>query len=160
MPEAERPTRQPILVAIDFSPFSERALSWAAQAARCFDAPLLVLHVVHDPESDPGYYRRSLDADEPLQRLEEAASEMMIEFLERMSGQIPELPPDLERRLVIGVPATRILEVAKEVDAQLIVMGSHGRTGLSHALLGSKALSVAQLSPIPVTIVKAPAWAT
>jgi universal stress protein A len=159
LPEHARSGEQPILVTIDFSPFSERALSWAARAARCFDAPLVVLHVVHDPESDPGYYRRSLAEDEPLQRLEEAASEMMTEFLERMSQQSPPLPHDLERRLVIGVPATRILEVAKEIDAQLIVMGSHGRTGLSHALLGSKALSDAQLSPIPVTIVKAPVWA-
>ena len=157
MPEEERSTRKPILVAIDFSPFSERALNWAARAARCFEAPLVVLHVVHDPESDPGYYRRSLPAEEPLQRLEEAASEMMDAFLERLREENPSLPAELDCRMVIGVPATRILEVGKEVDAQLIVMGSHGRTGLSHALLGSKALSVAQLSPIPVTIVKAPA---
>ncbi len=54
----------------------------------------------------------------------------------------------------MGLPATRILEVAHALGAQLIVMGSRGRTGLSHLLLGSKAQRVVQLSRIPVTIVK------
>ena len=57
--------------------------------------------------------------------------------------------------LVVGVPVRRILEVAERLDARLIVMGSRGRTGLSHLLLGSKAQSVVQLAAIPVTIVKA-----
>ena len=158
MPEAGESAERPILVAIDFSPDSERALLWAARAARSFDAPLVALHVVHDPESQPGYYRQSLAVEAPLQRLEEAASEIMSEFLGRMREQSPELLAKLEQRLVIGAPVTRILEVAQQVNAQLIVMGSHGRTGLSHLLLGSKAQNVAQLSPIPVTIVKTPAW--
>ena len=58
-------------------------------------------------------------------------------------------------RLVIGVPSGRILEVAEDEGARMIVMGSLGRTGLPHLFLGSKAQRVAQLSPIPVTIVKA-----
>ena len=49
---------------------------------------------------------------------------------------------------------TRILEVAEKLEAIMIVVGSQGRTGLPHLLLGSKAERVAQLSPIPVTIVK------
>ncbi|MGB5535376.1 MAG: universal stress protein, partial [Thiogranum sp.] len=57
--------------------------------------------------------------------------------------------------LVVGLPVNRILEVAKKSDASMIVMGSQGRTGLAHALLGSKAEQVVHLSPIPVTIVKA-----
>ena len=57
---------------------------------------------------------------------------------------------------MVGLPVTRILEVATKTEAQMIVMGSQGRTGLSHLLLGSKAEKVAQLAPIPVTIVKTP----
>ncbi|NNL65450.1 MAG: universal stress protein [Myxococcales bacterium] len=158
MPEQAETAQRPVLVAIDFSPFSERALLWAARAARGFGAPLVVLHVVHDPASEPGYYQRAAGGDEPLQRIEEAAAEMMTEFLDRIDREHPELLADADRRLVIGVPVTRILEVAADVGAELIVMGSHGRTGLSHLMLGSKALSVAQLSPVPVTIVKAPEW--
>ena len=56
-----------------------------------------------------------------------------------------------------GIPGSRILEAAESADASLIVMGSRGRTGLPHLLLGSKAERVVQLSPIPVTIVKAEA---
>jgi len=56
--------------------------------------------------------------------------------------------------LVVGTPVTRILEIAKKKQASMIIIGSHGRTGLSHLLVGSKAERVVQLSPIPVTVVK------
>ncbi|MFQ5527417.1 MAG: universal stress protein [Thermoanaerobaculia bacterium] len=151
-----RPDRPsgPVLVAIDFSPFSENALVWGGYAARSFDARLVALHVVHDPGSAPGYYERAKKRKKHLVRIEEAASEMMSEFLEEMREKHPELPKKLEHRLVVGLPITRILEVADDIGAQLIVMGSRGRTGLPFALLGSKAEKVAQLSSVPVTIVK------
>ena len=57
-------------------------------------------------------------------------------------------------RRTSGLPANRILEVAADEDAQLIVMGSKGRTGLKNLLIGSKSERVAKLSPVPVTIVK------
>ena len=148
------PASQPILVAIDFSPFSERALVWAARAAQGFGAPLLALHVVHDPESAPGYYQHLKKRKKHLKRIEESAAEMMSDFLGRMRKEHPKLLGDVEDRLVVGLPTTRILEVAEKVGAQLIVMGSRGRTGLSHLLLGSKTEKVVHLSPIPVTIVK------
>lgn len=146
---------QPILVAVDFSAHSEAALCWAADAAERYGAPLVVLHVVHDPESAPGYYEPAADGRH-LRQLEEAAEDFLDNFLERMR-----IHPAVARvrrlreRLVTGLPATRILEVAAEEHARMIVMGSQGRTGLDHILLGSKAERVVQLSPIPVTIVKA-----
>ncbi len=146
----------PILVAVDFSLFSETALAWAARAAHSFSAPLLVLHVVHDSASAPGYYDQVKKHKKHLRRIEEAAAEMMSEFLERMRKEHPKLLDKLDRRLVVGLPVNRILEVAKETGARMIVMGSQGRTGLEHLLLGSKAERVARLSPIPVTIVKRP----
>lgn len=152
MPDKARP----ILAAIDFSPYSEQALLWAGRAARSFEVPLTVLHVVHDPSSAPGYYQHEKKLKKHLRRIEEAAEEMMEEFLERMSKKHPKLFAGIDSKLVVGLPITRILEVAKEIDARLIVMGSRGRTGLPHLLLGSKAEKVAQLSPIPVTIVKNP----
>lgn len=147
---------RPILVAVDFSDFSAKALIWAAGISECLEAPLLVLHVVHDPESAPGYYKHSKKWRKHLVRMEEAAAEMMDEFVDRLSRDHPETPelqsPDT--KLVVGLPVTRILEVAEKTHAQMIVMGSQGRTGISHLLLGSKAEKVAQLAPIPVTIVK------
>lgn len=148
---------QPILAAIDFSPCSEHALLWAARMAKQLKAPLVVLHVVHDPESAPGYYQRSKKRKKYLRRIEEAAGEMMSEFLNNLSRQHPKLLANVEKRLVIGLPVTRILEIADRVDAQLVVAGSHGRTGFDKLMLGSKAQKLVQISPIPVTIVKVPA---
>lgn len=153
------PTKsQPILVAVDFSDYSAAALLWAADLAEHLEAPMLVLHVVHDPESAPGYYKHSKKWKKHLVRMEDAAEEMMEDFVEKLRHTHPESAGlrQLHKRLVVGLPVTRILEVAKESRARLIVMGSQGRTGLSHLLLGSKAAKVAQLAPIPVTIVKAP----
>ncbi len=148
---------QPVLAAVDFSPCSEAALLWAARAAECFDAPLIVLHVIHDPEAAPGYYARA-DAAGYALAMEEVAKQMLEEFMARVRKENPTLPALAAARSehVAGLPATRILEVAEKEDARLIVVGSQGRTGLSRLLLGSKAERVVQLSTRPVTIVKAP----
>jgi len=148
--------RRSVLVPVDFSEHSRAALRWAAEAAPCLDAPLLVLHVVHDPEAGPGYYARP-EREGFLHNMEEAAAELMKEFLDRVRGENPELSAlrDPETLLVVGLPTMRILEVAEETGARMIVMGSQGRTGLSRFLLGSKAQRVVQLAAVPVTIVKA-----
>lgn len=146
----------PILVAVDFSAFSEATLRWGARAARAFRAPLLVLHVVHEPIAEPGFYRAHEKPGAPLRSHEEIAADLLTEFVDRVAGGHPGTIDDgrVRHKVVVGLPATRILEVAAATRAQLIVVGSHGRTGLAHAMLGSKAERVAQLSPIPVTIVK------
>jgi nucleotide-binding universal stress UspA family protein len=79
------------------------------------------------------------------------------ECLQDLSTRHPNLAQlrELETLLAVGIPVTRILEVAKQSDAQIIVMGSQGRTGLPHLLVGSKAERVVQLALISVVIVKA-----
>ena len=146
---------RPILGAVDFTPDSEAALVWACEFADCAKAPVKVLHVVHDPEHAPGYYRR--EAPDELRPMEDVASEMMNNFLEQLGKKNPDSTAlaQAEPVLVTGIPETRILEVAQKNNARIIVMGSRGRTGLPHLLLGSKAERVVQRSPIPVTIVKA-----
>ena len=144
----------PVLVAVDFSPDSEAALVWACGFAHCVDAGLVVLNVVHDPGDAPGYYR--MGEQDLLRPMEDVAAEMLEHFLEDFAKKHPDLEvvKGAERILVKGIPATRILETAKSKGARLIIMGSRGRTGLPHLLLGSKAQRVVQMSPIPVTIVK------
>jgi len=158
MSSRKKPKTGPILVAVDFSDYSAKALIWAAELSPRLETPLLALHVVHDPESAPGYYKHSKKWKKHLVRMEEAAAEMMDEFVDRLRRDHPRTPAlqSLETKLVIGLPVTRILEVASKTHAQMIVMGSQGRTGLSHLLLGSKAEKVAQLAPVPVVIVKNP----
>ncbi len=147
----------PVLVAVDFTPDSEAALIWASEYAERAGAQLEVLHVVHDPAEAPGQYRRR-DEDR-LRPMEDVAKQMMADFLQKVGEAKPELSAieSAQSILVTGIPATRILEAAERQGARLIVMGSRGRTGLPHLLLGSKAERVVQHSPIPVTIVKAEA---
>ncbi len=147
----------PVLVAIDFAPDSEAALLWACDYAGCVNAGLVVLHVVHDPADAPGYYRT--EAEDLLRPMEDVAVQMLDRSLEEIAKKHPDLDvlQNAEKVLVKGIPATRILETAHAKGARLIVMGSRGRTGLPHLLLGSKAERVVQMSPIPVTIVKAAA---
>ncbi len=145
----------PVVAAVDFSSDSKAALIWAGEYAGHIGAKLVVLHVVHDPGEAPGSYRKS---DEDLLRpMDDAADKMLTDFLQEVKAEHPQIAAlnDAETALVRGIPATRILEFAHARGAQGIVIGSRGRTGLPHLLLGSKSQRVAQLSPVPVTIVKA-----
>lgn len=149
-------TAAPILCAVDFSKDSEAALLWAARYAERVDARLVVLHVVHDPASSPGFYRKPEDGW--LRPIEEVAQEMFCEFLDRVRERAPEAIGlgRIEPMLRTGLPAGRITEVVEEIGAGLVVVGSRGRTGLPHIMLGSVAQRVAQIASAPVTIIKAP----
>ncbi len=145
----------PILVPVDFSPDSEAALRHAAELSGLLKAPLLIVHVVHDPGDAPGYYSVK-DQDRHLQKLEDVAAEMFEEFLAGLVADNSDLAgiATAQRVLVTGLPVNRILELADKHGARMIVMGSQGRTGLAHVLLGSKAEQVVRLAKIPVMIVK------
>jgi nucleotide-binding universal stress UspA family protein len=146
---------QPVLVAIDFSEDSRAALLWAGKYASCVDAPLVMLHVVHDPASYPGFYRK--EQKEELLPMQQVAEEMMVDFLSEMKQKYSGLDwLDLARtELISGMPPGRIVEMAELLGAGTIVIGSRGLTGLPHMLLGSVAERVAELASIPVVVVKA-----
>ena len=149
--------RRPILVPVDFSSCSEAAVLFAAHFASCVQAPLLVLHVVHEPNNEPGFYRSNGHGAAGQSRpMEDVARGMLTAFLEEVHGHesAPRVLATAQMLLVSGLPASRIQEVAVQEDAVLIVMGSHGRTGLSRLTVGSVAADVAKHSRVPVTIVK------
>ncbi len=148
---------KPVLVAIDFSTDSEAALLWASHYISHIQAPLIILHVVHDPADTPGFYRR--EKDDWTEPLAAVASRMAEDFIKKMQKKYPKLSclQDSRIEFISGLPPGRIVEFAKKEQAQLIVIGSCGRSGLSHILLGSVAERVAQISDIPVVIVKSPA---
>lgn len=146
----------PILVPVDFSPAAEAALMHAAELSRCLSQPLLILHVVHDPGSMPGYYSRALKKKQLL-RIEDQAAEMLQEFVHHVLKAHPQLKklPHMKPILVKGLPSSRILEVARKTKATMIVIGSRGLTGLKHVMVGSVAERVVHLAEVPVTVVKA-----
>ncbi|MDJ0956353.1 MAG: universal stress protein [Arenicellales bacterium] len=153
---AKKAQTRPILVPVDFSAHSEAALLFASELAECIPSPLIVLHVVHDPGDAPGFYAGRQSTDD-LKKIEDVASEMMDDFMKRMITDHPDKAclKRAETKLLVGLPVARILEAVEKVQAHMVVMGSKGRTGLSHILLGSKAEQVVRLCPVPVTIVKA-----
>lgn len=127
---------------------------WAARYAAVRDTELLLLHVVHDLASSPGFYSKTRDAQlEPMQDIAEA---MMQEFLADIVADEPELTflDGLETHFVRGLPPTRIVEVADLLEADLIVVGSRGKTGLPHRLMGSTSERVVELASAPVVVVK------
>ncbi|MCK4710666.1 MAG: universal stress protein [Gammaproteobacteria bacterium] len=149
-------SKQILLVPVDFSLHSQAALAKACELAECMSASVVILHVVHDPSELPGYYAK-MTKKKRLVRIEDVAREMLEDFIHKMSKSGPQYHclAKSKLRLVTGLPVTRILEVAERVNASMIIMGSQGRTGLKHIMLGSKAEQVVHLSHIPVTIVKA-----
>jgi len=148
-------THRPVLVPVDFSAYSEAALLCAAELAHVLGSPLIVLHIVHDPGEAPGYYAVK-GRHKQLERLEDVAAEMLEQFLKKSRDEHPGQAAlkNASTKLVTGLPVNRILETAEKTHARMIVMGSQGRTGLAHMMLGSKAEQVVRLSPVPVTIVK------
>ena len=153
---AKKTDQNTLLVAVDFTSWSEKALIFASELAEKIGAGLLVLHVIHDPAEAPGFYAQKGKKKKYLRSMEDAAEEMMDDFLIKMRKDFPELTPMQKAvpLLVVGTPVTRILEIAKKKNVYMIIIGSQGRTGLSHLLVGSKAERVVQLSTIPVTVVK------
>jgi nucleotide-binding universal stress UspA family protein len=136
---AKKMDKNNLLVAVDFTSFSEKALVFASELAEKLEARLLVLHVIHDPAEAPGFYAQKGKKKKFLQSMEEAAEEMMVRFLKKMRKAYPGQMPIREAipLLVVGTPVTRILEIAKKKQARMIIIGSHGRTGLSVTVVKS-----------------------
>jgi nucleotide-binding universal stress UspA family protein len=147
--------KNPILVPVDFSSYSDAALVCAAELAETLGSKVVILHVVHDPGEAPGYYSFK-GRSKQLHRMEDVAAEMLEDYFHKMQKKHPELRAlkHAKTMLVVGLPVNRILESAEKVHARMIVMGSQGRTGLAHALLGSKAEQVVRLAALPVMIIK------
>ena len=149
--------KRPVLVPVDFSSCSRAALSFAANLIRCVDAPLLVLHVVHESGNEAGYYRRN-GTPGMLRPLEDVAGDLLQAFVDEVlsADRAQDEAARTRLMLVSGVPAVRIREVAEREQAALIVMGTHERAGLARLAMGSVAYEVAHQTRVPVTIVKAP----
>jgi nucleotide-binding universal stress UspA family protein len=134
-----------ILVATDFSRGAEAALSWAKALAAAFRAEVILLHVL-DLSRFPPNIAAAPTGEAMLAHVRADNARQMAAMVERFPGARPILRE--------GTARSAILEVATEVDADLIVMGTHGHTGLSHVLFGSVAEHVVRHSRVPVLTVR------
>jgi nucleotide-binding universal stress UspA family protein len=145
---------RPVLAAVDFSEDSRAAVLWASAFSARVGGQLVILHVVHDPADQPGYYRSV--GMKPLQTMEQAATGMLDDFVARLKAEHPELAAlhTAEHKLLSGLPPGRIAETAELLQAKLIVIGSRGMTGLPHLLQGSVSERVVELANGPVVVIK------
>jgi nucleotide-binding universal stress UspA family protein len=137
-----------ILVPTDFSPASDAALACAKELAQTFEARLSLLHVITNPEAT-GMWTPDVfvpASEETRDRLIQQARQRLEEALsadERAKFKVAIEAP-------IGSAAEGIQEFAREQHVDLIVMGTHGRRGLSHMLLGSVAERMVRTATCPV----------
>lgn len=139
-----------ILAPTDLSELSKQGLKDALELAEVFGAKLLLLHVVEPPPYPvegivPSHLGATL-----LDDLERQASNELAEILPEARGSKVEVA----HRVVSGIPYRKIVEVAEEENADLIVMTTHGRTGFSHLVMGSVAEKTVRTAPCPVLTIR------
>lgn len=139
-----------IMFPSDFSHTGDAALEMATSLARDSGATLLIVHVEERPIAYGGgefYYGVDEPATDDLKR--------MLEEVRPVDSHVP-----CEHRLVKGDPATAITNLAREEQVDMIVMGTHGRTGVSRLLMGSVTESVVRHANCPVLTYRRPAERT
>ena len=140
-----------ILVPTDFSPPSDAALEYARSVAARYGAALQLLHVAEDP------YRAIYSGEVFVPEIEGLRDEILADTSRRLKerlrpSDVTELHASAES--IIGTPAGSIVEYAGGHDIDLIVMGTHGRGGMAHLLMGSVAERVVRTAPCPVLTVR------
>jgi len=143
-----------ILCPTDFSENSEHALKYALALATLSQADLQLFHVV-----EPITYPQSTEFFEPVLDEVELMMKMETAFQQQLEDQVTTLKaqyPKIKGKLVTGNTFLEIIQAARDDDVDMIVMGTHGRTGLAHVLIGSVAERVVRDAPCPVLTVKHP----
>ena len=141
-----------ILVPTDFSPPSDAALEYARILAARFGSSLQLLHVVDDPSAESEFVA---DGFAP------STEDIRAGLLDHARKRLDHLMNLVDRSryhshadAIVGLPAQAIVDYAGAMGASLIVMGTHGRTGLAHLLMGSVAEQVVRTAPCPVLTVR------
>ncbi len=142
-----------ILTAIDFSENSELAFDYAITMATQFNSELTIMHVINEPIDLRGFYVPHISFEQLEREIEEGAAKMMETFCSTKLGSFT----NYKSVLVSGIPYEEITRKAEEIGASLIILGTHGRTGLDHILFGSTAERVVRSAACPVMTIRLPA---
>lgn len=129
-----------ILVAVDFSPCTRSLINHSLEIAKALDGKIHLVHVVGSNTDSEGRYR--LDSDEQFPDANEA--------LRKLICQIKETGIDTDGAIIEGQEAHSIIEEAKQINADLIIMGTHGHSVLGGALVNSASQSVLRHTTVPV----------
>jgi nucleotide-binding universal stress UspA family protein len=145
-----------ILIAVEDSPYSEQAVNYGVLLAKNLGSKITLVHVDEIPISSP-YSADPLLNESPvmipeLMHIQEEASKALFKKLEDKYGQIVKISTVTK----IGRAQDEILAVADECKADMIILGTHGRTGFDHFISGSVSESVARKAKCPVLIIPRP----
>jgi nucleotide-binding universal stress UspA family protein len=140
-----------ILCPVDYSVCSNEALRLAVSIAQKDKAQLLLIHVI-DIRMYGHEAPLSFEVPRPSEEtLKKVKAELADNVLKQAKGKI-----EVETIVTMGIPAVEIINTAREKGVDLIVMGTHGRTGIAHVVIGSVAENVVRKAPCPVLTVRHP----
>jgi len=139
-----------ILFPTDFSNGARAAMDHAISLARDYQAKLILLYVIQDISISEWYIPSSLSVGDLVEDMQKSAWQEMDKWIAEVSQQVK----DVEKMVVRGVPFVEIIQTANERNADLIVIGTHGRTGIDHMLFGSTAEKVVRKAACPVLTVR------
>lgn len=145
-------TYKHLLVPVDESPMSYAAAEQALSLAKDLNCPVTIMSVIAvDPFVGVDFYKVAPAITDYFMQAEQNAQNRLAEIQQSFSRE----GISVDTKIIRGVAASEgIIQIANEIGADLIIMGSHGRTGVKKMMLGSVAQNVLTQSPVPVLIVK------
>ena len=141
-----------ILFPTDFSNGARAAMDHAISLAKDYNAKLILLYVIQDISIAEWYIPSSISVTDLVEDMQKSAWKEM----DRWETETASKVKDVEKMVVRGVPFVEIIKTAKGRNADLIVIGTHGRTGIDHMLFGSTAEKVVRKAHCPVLTVRIP----
>jgi universal stress protein A len=138
-----------ILWPTDFSDTASHALQYAIEMANLYQVGIRILHVVEQPSGDENYMLLAITPQELAENMEDAAASKMHELLSQLNTNLK-----VETVIRHGDAINEILAESNSGDIGMVVIASHGRTGLSHFLNANVAESIIRKSDCPVLVVK------
>jgi len=141
-----------ILVPIDFSDFSKSALKYAVTFAQQFHSKLILIYVMEPVIYPPDFSMGQIALPAVNFEMDQRAKEELDKLAESEIGSLVHV----ETVLKTGKPFVEIIETAKQMDADLIIISTHGHSGVEHILFGSTADKVVRKAPCPVLTLREP----
>ena len=138
---------QKILCPLDFSDVSQKLLDYSVSFAKTNKAKLVLLHVIDHPHLYDNYQILAITPAEISEKLEKQAQKELSKIVNQIKNKIK-----VDMLVRNGKPFIEIIRSAKDIDADLVIIGSHGRSAIAHVLIGSTSEKVARKAPCPVLI--------
>ena len=141
-----------ILVPIDFSDYSKSALRYAVNFAKLFNAEIILIYVVEPVIYPPDFSMGQIAIPTVTTEFDDRAKEELNKLAKN------EIPQQLKVSIIIrtGKPFVEIIDTATEADVDLIIIATHGHSGVEHILFGSTAEKVVRKAPCPVLTLREP----